>query len=106
MSTTMSDPTGAAQRPKPKGIDQATNPRWATAKIAARCTIIVLSFAASITSFAYCAAPRRWDDWILLSPLYGLAYVSPLAHDLQDWETGGMAQLGWTQQRTRPQQLE
>lgn len=107
MSTNMSDSTGAAQRPKPKGIDQATNPRWATAKIALRCTIVVLSLAASITSFAYCAAPRRWDDWILLSPLYALPYVSPLAHaDLQDWETGGMAQLGWTQRHTRPQQLE
>lgn len=77
MSTNVGDPTGAAQRSKPKGIDQATNPRWATAKIAVRGTIVVLSLAASITSLVYCRAPRRWDDWILLSPLYALPYVSP-----------------------------
>lgn len=73
----MSDPTGAAHGSKPKGIDQATNPRWATAKITVRGIIIVLSLAASITSLVYCSAPRRWNDWILLSPLYGLPYVSP-----------------------------
>lgn len=77
MTTNMSELTGAAQGSKPKGIDQATNPRWATAKISTRCIIIVLSIAASILSLVYCAAPRRWSDWILLSPLYGLPYVSP-----------------------------
>lgn len=78
MSINMSDPTGAAQRSKPKGIDQAdTNPRWATAKIIVRSTIVVLSLAASITSLVYCSAPKRWDTWILFSPLYGIPYVSP-----------------------------
>lgn len=77
MSTNTGDPAGTAQRPKPKGIDQATNPRWATAKIIVRGTIVVLSLAASITSLVYCSAPRRWDEWILLSPLYGIPYVSP-----------------------------
>lgn len=76
MSTSTGDPAGPAQRSKPKGIGQATNPRWATAKITVRGIIVVLSLAASITSLAYCSAPRRWDDWIVLSTLYGLPYVS------------------------------
>ncbi|KAK7720940.1 hypothetical protein SLS64_001233 [Diaporthe eres] len=45
----MGDPTGAAPRSKLKGIDQATNPRWATAKVTVRGTIVVLSLAATIT---------------------------------------------------------
>ncbi|KAI7787547.1 hypothetical protein LA080_015769 [Diaporthe eres] len=70
----MGDPTGAAPRSKPKGFDQATNPRWATAKVTVRGTIVVLSLAASITSLVYCSAPKRWDTWILLSPLYAIPY--------------------------------
>lgn len=77
MSTNSADPAGPAQRSKPKGIGQATNPRWATAKITVRGIIVVFSLAASITSLVYCSAPRRWDDWILLSPLYAIPYVSP-----------------------------
>ena len=77
MSTNMGDRSGAAPRSRPKGIDQATNPGWAPAKITVRGIIIVLSLAASITSLVYCSAPRRWDDWILFSPLYGIPYVSP-----------------------------
>lgn len=91
MNTNMGDSTGAAPRSKPKGIDQATNPRWATAKIIVRGTIVVLSLAASITSLVYCAAPKRWDDWILVSPLYGLPYVSPTNKRLADLQGCPMA---------------
>jgi hypothetical protein len=76
----MGDLTGAAQRSKPKGIDQATDPKWATAKIAVRGTIIVLSLAATITSLVYCSAPKRWDTWILMSPVYGIPYVRAPTH--------------------------
>lgn len=89
MSTNMGDPTGAAPRSKLKGIDQATNPRWATAKVTVRGTIVVLSLAATITSLVYCSAPKRWDTWILLSPLYAIPYVSPTTYaDLQGWSNG------------------
>lgn len=77
----MADPMGAQTgTTKPlmrKGVDMATNPKWATAKIVVRGTIITLSLAASITSLVYMSAPKQYSDWILFAPTYGLPYVSP-----------------------------
>ncbi|KAG8166617.1 hypothetical protein KVR01_002306 [Diaporthe batatas] len=82
----MGDSGDATQRPKRKEIEQATNPRYATAKITVRGIIIVLSLAATITSLVSVSAPKRWDSWIIrLMPVYGLPYpLLSLAWELSE----------------------